>query len=230
MPNIKEQPKNININEIDIDKLQFILKDTEPIHESPKINPSELNKIFSGEDSKHKEGNLFDSGIFGESIPSNTQTNKKDIFEFPKSANTTNTPNVTNDIFNSNIFNQSSEPVNETKKETPLDSGFFSQYQNMFTANPTVTNNPPKTEPVNINIQSSKPIDLVSINLDIDTMNEKLDKILKDWSYHGSEKKNLRMLLASLNEVWTADETWQEVSMKRLIEDEKYLSVYCYLI
>lgn len=34
------------------------------------------------------------------------------------------------------------------------------------------------------------------------------------------------MLLASMHEVWTADEAfWQEVSMKKLIEDEKYLNV-----
>jgi hypothetical protein len=56
-------------------------------------------------------------------------------------------------------------------------------------------------------------------------MCDKLEKILKEWSYNINEKKNLRLLLASIHEVWTADEFWQGVSMQRLIEDEKYMSV-----
>jgi hypothetical protein len=229
IPKVNEQQaNNLNINEIDIDKLQFVLKDTEPIQEGVTINPSEFNKIFSGGESQSKSqqnASLFDSGLFAASntAPNQSNDSKPDIFEFPK----TSTISKPDNIFTSDIFNTPSQQPSESKKINPLDSGFFSEYQNMFTATNVIPNDTPKGEPVNINtdIKSNKPIDLISANIDYDTMCDKLDKILKEWSYNINEKKNLRLLLASLHEVWTSDEFWQEVSMKRLIEDEKYMSV-----
>jgi len=41
-----------------------------------------------------------------------------------------------------------------------------------------------------------------------------------------NEKKNLRLLLASMHEVWTCDELWKDVSLKDLLEDEKLVSVF----
>ena len=41
-----------------------------------------------------------------------------------------------------------------------------------------------------------------------------------------NEKKNLRLLLASLHEVWTSDQFWKDVSLKDLLEDEKLVSVF----
>jgi hypothetical protein len=40
-----------------------------------------------------------------------------------------------------------------------------------------------------------------------------------------NEKKNLRYLLGTFQEVWTQEPMWKEVSMKTLIEDARAVKV-----
>jgi hypothetical protein len=40
------------------------------------------------------------------------------------------------------------------------------------------------------------------------------------------EKKNLRMLLSTLHEIWTTEVMWKEVSVEKMLSDDKYVSVY----
>jgi hypothetical protein len=76
-----------------------------------------------------------------------------------------------------------------------------------------------------INVKSNNLIDNIPDHLDIDAAKERIDRIIRDWSYNINEKKNLRILLSTLHEVWTCDSVWQEVSLKKLLEEEKYLNV-----
>jgi hypothetical protein len=41
-----------------------------------------------------------------------------------------------------------------------------------------------------------------------------------------NEMKNLRLLLATLYEVWTGEQFWRDVSLKDLLEDEKLVTVF----
>jgi hypothetical protein len=86
----------------------------------------------------------------------------------------------------------------------------------------------PETSPSNTQKQnSSQPV----INLssysgpydrfqgDEDSIKEQIEAWVKKWLYALGERKNLRMILGTLHEVWLIDETWKEVSMQKLVED-----------
>lgn len=80
---------------------------------------------------------------------------------------------------------------------------------------------PPQEFYFNESVGKSK-LDSIPENLPYDDITSRVDSILKEWMIGvGGQQKNLLLLLSTLHEVWTKDETLKEISLEKMVENSR---------
>jgi len=212
--------------------------------EGIQVNKEKDNLINFGEEQKHKEtkenkeskidpfniNNInFDEIHFHDD--EKTQPHKNNAAE-----------NTKNDIFN--IFSETPKTSHSVspKKEPTLKSEFdiaslglnfepLNNNNNNKTEEKTVTN--PQSSNSDGNLKHSafqNFFDLPPSKSDVTSMDqyeirESCDPIIDHWQKEGFTKKNIRMLLSTLHEIWKG-EKWEKVSLGDVLEDNQLTKIY----
>lgn len=166
------------------------------------INFESINFHEESKDANSFQGNSDLLGSFNIFKSSNESKNKPTINENHKSEYDLGSLGIDFSTINSNTTNQTIKSGNEEKSSNPSQT---KDNQNMF--------------------------DLPPLQVDFSTLDNFLireicDPIINLWAKgDGFEKKNIRMLLSTLHEIWK-HERWVKVSLGDILEDTKLKKIY----